>query len=169
MPDHFYGKIEIPARFIKGDVLAAVRTEIIEKELEEKLLIAGNNGIIKIEDDRASNGQFDDLEGELRKNNVPFERTSSQHYEYSAETCYFRPESACGRPVIHETFSEEETGDPYIVVTELKKLLSLDAESVKAKLQEMVTEICVFETSPLSDWATGKIKPAASQLAEIDN
>jgi hypothetical protein len=158
---YFYGQIEIPARFIKGEVFNAVADEFgkTAEDLQEEIE-ANPNGILEFVDLQASSGEFPSLEGVLTEAMVPFDRNSAQSDGVAAERHYFRPPSACGRPGIEESYQETDDGYPYILVSELKDLITLDAEAVKEKLQQMIRDICVPESNPLSDWAAGEVVPA---------
>ena len=75
--------------------------------------------------DEARWGEFEELEGFLRKHEIPFTRKSTGRYEYNPERVEYRPGRAA---LCHETNS---AGEPVLVASELVPVADLLAAALE--------------------------------------
>ncbi len=161
MGERFWGIIEIPKRFITDDICDAICSERgwPDVEVRKEIDALPENGIYEIEDDEASYGQFEEIEGTLIEAGIPFDRRSGGKYEFDPETYIYRPESECGQPEKRVTQENNEQGDALIRADVLEKLVKLASKVLKKRLKKLLDETLLDVRSPLQDWADGKLVP----------
>jgi hypothetical protein len=79
------------------------------------------DGLLHFADDEAAWGEFQELEGWLRENKIPFRRHSEGKYEYSPELVEFRPDLK-GRRNQNVYTLATQTGNPVIEVACFQKI-----------------------------------------------
>ena len=93
MSDRFYAGLEIGG-LISGDLVPALAAQISNagllfpgESLEQHI---NNDGLLALEDDQASYGEFPELEGWLQKHGIEFDRHSSGYFDLLPEWVSFR-------------------------------------------------------------------------------
>lgn len=115
------------------------------------------NGVAVFSDEQAVNGQFEELEDELKKSGIPFNRYSSGYCEYNPEKRYFRPATPDSQE-IDVTFFLHEDYDEFVPAAAIRQYLDLPAEEFKAKVLELLQKWDP-DVQPLSEWvATTHLK-----------
>jgi hypothetical protein len=139
-----YASISIPKKYLTPEVMKIVRDCVSHADdLSAQ--------IVQFYSDNAPNGQFEDLEAELIEMVIPFDRYSGQDFNIDSETRYYRP-AMDGSPEVDATVLEHRECGEFIPVSEIRRIIGLNPEDFKAKVQELLEE-WVPSISPLSQWA----------------
>jgi hypothetical protein len=103
-----------------NDLLEAVKNEV------------GETSLLWLCDDQARWGQFEQLEGFLRKHKIPYDRRSSGKYEYDAVFASYRPEQGLF------TWPTNMEGEPIVAGSTLQKIEQQLAALVNSLKQNRV-------------------------------
>lgn len=133
MSDHLAAEIWIGGKVAKtlvASLCKAIRDEFVSldwgsgafnpqtgKDLREAVK-AGPQGesLLWLTDDQARWGEFEGLEGFLRKNKIPYDRQSSGKYDYDAEISSYRPDMGL------YTWPTNMEGEPIVAGSTLQKI-----------------------------------------------
>ena len=86
-----------------------------------ELFAAAKNGELRLVDDEARGGEFDDLEKFLKEKKIPFDRFTDGKYEYDCEAVHYRP--GC-KPEI-TCYITDKSQNQLVQVEEIKKIEKL--------------------------------------------
>jgi len=139
MADHFSASIEFSASALEdAEVKKVLGKDGVEfeplKSSNFEVEVAVNDGVFWMQNLEARWGQFEDLEALLRDKGVPFDRESSQAYDYHAELVIYRP-ARNGNPAQDLTMPLLH-GDVVVPVRDIRDLLPLGVEAIQAYLDE---------------------------------
>ena len=104
----------------------------------------GQATIVKLYDDQASYGQFDELEAFLVRHRIHFERHSDAHYEFDAENVNYR--GGKEPTVLHA----DQAGNALLDATEVRDVLNDASLDDPAKINAIRKLAFPPETSPLT-------------------
>ena len=132
MPDRYWGRIQFPVSMIDEDIREALEAEGVDFDKKGRPVtvygfVQVEDGIFTLENAEAENGAFEDLEDTLKVAGVPFDRKSSEYFDYPAEEAIFRPGKNGDPPMDLEFILSD--GEPFI---KLSVLLDLMAQGIKA-------------------------------------
>ena len=139
-----YASISIPKKYLTPEVMRIVRDCVSHADD----LYAQ---IVQFYSDNAPNGQFEDLESELIELGIPYDRYSGQDFNIDSETRYYRPKTEASPKVDIVVLEHRECGE-FVPVSEIRRIIGLNPEDFKAKVQELLEEWAP-SISPLSQWA----------------
>lgn len=104
MGEHFFGEISIGGQVTREQLERMARIEPLLEGLAPHTPTdrrAGEHGpevrdgVLYLGDEKASYGEFSDLEAYLQEQGIPYDRHSSGYHEYSAEESSHRPGIGC--------------------------------------------------------------------------
>jgi hypothetical protein len=102
------------------------------------------DGLLHFADDEAAYGEFQELEGWLRENKIPFRRHSEGKYEYSPELVEFRPDLKGERNRNVCTLATQ-TGNPVIEVACVEKITNRMAKLAADRKQSPTQRLQAWE------------------------
>lgn len=156
MADYFPGAIHIggPIRsFIVKRLIAAIVDEGVSLDdyggpaaTEEDLRRAfeQRGDVVRLYDDEARYGQFDELEEFLVRHRIHFDRHSDSRYEFDAENAYYRGGK---HPLV---MLATESGQPLVACEEVLEILGNAGLGEPAKLEAIRRLVSPPEMSPLA-------------------
>jgi len=93
---------------------------------------------LSVEDGEARNGEFREIEAELVKLGIPFDRFTDGYGSFQPRERRFRP-ARDGRPVVDVEVVLTMDGEPFVVLGRLRELLCLeDPGALRARLAELI-------------------------------
>jgi len=146
MADCLYGKISIPKIFIDLDLEKVIEAEEIKPNPFE-----GSKEIVVYDSFQAINDKFEDLEKELVKRKIPFDRKSEGFCEIQPQCRYYRPATK-SNPEIDKIIQTDNSYLEYITLDDLKPLLKLDAKECKKRLKKLVEDVDLDHIPPLENY-----------------
>lgn len=94
--------------------------------------------LIVVEDGEAWNGEFAELEAELVRRGVAFDRYTDGYGSFQPRERRFRP-ARDGRPGVDVEVVLTADGEPFVPLGELRELLRLqDPDALRARLAELI-------------------------------
>lgn len=100
-----------------------------------------DNAPLKLMDDQARSGEFEELEETLRELGIPYQRHSDTKYEYDGELAWWQP-GMKKAGVVNAT----QDGEPTVTLKELKEAMQMDGRSITETLHAV--EQLIKEKSP---------------------
>jgi len=155
MADYFPGEIHIggpiPRRLLNR-LIAAIVAEGVSLDnygdrpaIQESLVKAFEAGdVVRLYDEEACYGQFEELEGFLARHRIHFNRHSDSRHEFNAENVYYRGGK---RPIV--LFATEE-GCPLLPCDEVTAVLDHAALDDAAKLRALRRKAAPPEMRPIT-------------------
>ncbi|MEK8217156.1 hypothetical protein [Paenibacillus sp. FSL L8-0463] len=142
MGENHYGEISIPKILIDEEIMAQITKDFCLNEIDVFLTSDvdsyESNGVISYSDAMASGGCFDELESLLKQRRIPFDRYSSESYDYPPERVYFRPDREEGKEEI--CIPLDYDGETFIQVCYLQPLLTLSPLQMQVELQNLINK-----------------------------
>ncbi len=119
---------QVPREFVP-ELIACIRREVLRDDFggskimansaEDLLALAlneeGNPGTLKLYDERARDGQFEQLESLLEQHGVAFDRHSDAGDEFNSELVRFRPGWAAPTVTLTDALGREMMPTEYVV------------------------------------------------------
>lgn len=134
MPDKYWGRIEFPVAMLDEDIREALEAVGVVfqngRPVEVAEFVEINEGIFRLEDSQAENGAFEDLEDTLEVAGVPFDRQSSEYFDYAAEKAIFRP-GKNGNPPLELSIMLSD-GEPFIKLSQLRELMAQGIKAIRS-------------------------------------
>ncbi|NSW83916.1 MAG: hypothetical protein HPY90_11725 [Syntrophothermus sp.] len=127
--DMYYAEIIFPARAFTREV-----KKILENNKYD--YIAEEIGMVRVVNNLAPWGEFEELEAHFVKHEIPFDRYSGAFV--STMPLYRRYRPGMGDYTLNVVEITDGEFQPYLLVTQLRDLLSLPAEELKQKLAELI-------------------------------
>ena len=111
----------------------------------------GGEDFLSVEDGEARNGEFREIEAELAKLGIPFDRFTDGYGSFQPRERRFRPGRE-GRPAVDAEVVLTVDGEPFVVLGRLREVLRLEDPAVlRARLAELIERA---EPVPrLEEWA----------------
>ena len=117
----------------------------LKSTLEEDILAARDEtGLLHFADGEAAWGEFEELEGWLRKHNLPFSRHSEGKYEYSPEIVEFRPDLKGKRNRDVSSLTTPE-GHPVVLAAEIEKVANRMAKLAAHRKRSAMQRLQAWE------------------------
>lgn len=134
--EHYYARLTVAEEGLDPEL----RERIKAQGVPESWMADSGEDFLSVEDSEALHGEFAELEAELVRRGVAFDRYTDGYGSFQPRERRFRPARDGRGPVDVEVLLTVD-GEPYVVLGELKKLLAMeDAGELRRRLAGLVAE-----------------------------